>query len=135
MSNSDTKILRILYIGGELEILQNLKNDKEKFEVIEARNGIDAAAIYKKHKDIQGIISEEILPGMNGIDVGVMLRSKHIPENIPYIVVHNEVSKKLFTQALRNKIDDFYTLPVNIDDLYTRINFLCEFKLINLDMV
>ncbi len=133
MSNSDTKILRILYIGGELEILQNLKNDKEKFEVIEARNGIDAAAIYKKNKDIQGIISEEILPGMNGIDVGVMLRSKHIPENIPYIVVHNEVSKKLFTQALRNKIDDFYTLPVNIDDLYTRINFLCEFKLINPD--
>ena len=131
MSNSDTKILRILYIGSELEILQNLKNDKEKFEVIEARNGIDAAAIYKKYKDIQGIISEEILPGMNGIDVGVMLRSKHIPDNIPYIVVHNEVSEKLFAQALRNKIDDFYTLPVNIDDIYTRINFLCEFKLIN----
>ena len=131
MSNSDTKILRILYIGSELEILQNLKNDKEKFEVIEARNGIDAVAIYKKHRDIQGIISEEILPGMNGIDVGVMLRSKHIPKNIPYIVVHNEVSEKLFAQALRNKIDDFYTLPVNIDDIYTRINFLCEFKLIN----
>ncbi len=133
MSNSDTKILRILYIGGELEILQNLKNNKEKFEVIEARNGIDAVAIYKKHKNIQGIISEEILPGMNGIDVGVMLRSKHIPDNIPYIVVHDEVSEKLFAQALRNKIDDFYTLPVNIDDLYTRINFLCEFKLINPD--
>lgn len=133
MNKPDTNILRILYIGNELEIFQILKNNTDRFEVIEARNGLDAVAIYKKNKDIQGIISEEILPGMNGIDVGVMLRSKHIPDTLPYIVVHNEVSDKLFAQALRNKIDDFYTPPINIDDIYSRLNFLCTFKKINPD--
>jgi len=48
MDNPDTKILRILYIGRELEILHKLKIDNNRFEVIEARNGIDAVAIYKK---------------------------------------------------------------------------------------
>ena len=135
MSNSDTKILRILYIGGELETLQNLKKNKEKFEVIEARNGLDAVAVYKKDNNINGIISEETLPGMNGIDVGVMLRTKHIPDTLPYIVINNEVSDKLFARAIRNKIDDFYTMPVNIDDIYNRLNFLNKFKLINPDTV
>ena len=131
MDNPDTKILRILYIGRELEILHKLKIDNNRFEVIEARNGIDAVAIYKKNIDIHGIISEEVLPGMNGIDVAVMMRSKYIPNTLPFIIVHKEQSQKLFAQALRNKIDDFYTLPINCKDIYIRMNFLSKFKLLH----
>ncbi len=89
---------RILVIDDE-EILTRsfaLLLEKKGYEVLTVKNGQDAEAIIDEEV-IDLVISDIRMPGMNGIEVVKLIRSKH--ENIPVIFVTGYADQKLQEEA------------------------------------
>lgn len=126
--------LSILYIGNDNGVIGQIYSKPDIFDVSIVENGLAAIAFLEKNPKIDGIVSEDTLPGLNGVGLYNMIKVKHLDPNTPFIIFSHEYNTKLIKQALREKIDDLYTLPVSIDNLHIRITFLKEFKEHHMDV-
>lgn len=126
--------LSILYIGNDNGVIGQIYSKPDLFDVSIVENGLAAIAFLEKNPKIDGIVSEDTLPGLNGVGLYNMIKVKHLDPNTPFIIFSHEYNTKLIKQALREKIDDLYTLPVSIDNLHIRITFLKEFKEHHMDV-
>ncbi len=128
METSERKKLKILYIGGNKKVTKEYQDSTILFDVIEKENGLEAINLLKDTENLDAIISEVHLPGMNGIELFRMLRNQNLHPKTPFILITHEPDEKLFKLSLKERIDDFYVIPMDIEEIYTRINFLKEFK-------
>lgn len=126
--NESRKRLKILYIGGNKKVTKEYQDSTLLFDVIDTENGLEAINILKKTKDLDAIISEAHLPGVNGIEIFRMLRAKAIHHNTPFILLSHENDDKLKKEAIKEKVSDFYLIPLDVEDIYTRIVFLNNYK-------
>lgn len=124
MAESSFQKIRVLYIGGYPDFLEQLKQNPELFEVVIAENGLIAMGLLKEREDIAAVISEAHLPGMNGIDIASMLKAKNIHATTPFILVSPEMDAKLKERAFTARINDFYEGELSAEKLYHRIHYL-----------
>ncbi len=117
----------ILYIGSAPDLLSELKESKH-FRVYQKDNSIAALNFLQKQDDIAAIISEVHLPGTNGIDTFQLLQKQKVIEGIPFILIAHEDEPENFDEAFQRCIDDYFQLPVSLDKLRKRIDFLIEYK-------
>jgi len=74
------------------------------------------------------IICDLELPDGKAFDLFKQMQGNHFLSVIPFIVISSSKDENLKMRARDLGIDDFYTEPVNPDDLDTRIAFLKQFK-------
>ncbi len=128
MENENRRKLNILYIGGNKKITKEYQDASLLFNVIDTENSLEAINKLKNIDDLDGIISELHLPGMNGIEVFRMLRNENLHSKTPFILITHEVDEKNYKLAIKERIDDFYIIPMDVEEIYTRILFLKSFK-------
>ena len=91
-------------------------------EVIEAKNGADALAVLKSHKDIDLILLDIIMPVMGGIEVLKVIRADDDLKGIPVIVLTTDETKR--TEALECGANDFIMKPVREKNVAEKIESL-----------
>ena len=128
MDNENRKKLKILYIGGNKKVTKEYQDSTLLFDVIEAENGLEAVNMLRQNIEIDAIISELHLPGMNGIEIFRMLRNKNMHAKTPFILISHETDEKNYKLAIKERVDDFYIIPMDVEEIYTRIEFLKDFK-------
>lgn len=133
MSEVTEEKLKILYIGGNKKVTKAYQDSTELFEVIDTENGLEAVNQLKKIKNLDGIISEAHLPGINGIEIFKLLKVKGLHKKTPFILITHELDEKLKEEAIQERIDDFYIIPLDVQEIYTRIKFLKYYKSLQLD--
>ncbi|MDZ7774140.1 MAG: response regulator [Bacteroidales bacterium] len=74
------------------------------------------------------ILCEVHIPGIDGIETFKLLQQKKINPEIPFILIAHEFEAKVFQEAINNKIDDLYRVPLNLERIYQRITFLKSYK-------
>lgn len=126
MVNKITKI-RILYIGSAPDSLKMLRQ-ATFFEIIQKENSLDALNYFRKHQDIDAIISEVHLPGANGCDTFKLLSKHEICNERPFILMALEEEPEYFQRAFNEGLDDFFLTPVDLIQLKERIEFLIDYK-------
>jgi response regulator RpfG family c-di-GMP phosphodiesterase len=72
MQDSNSKKHKILYIGEKTEILKQFQEAPESCEIIQVENALNANTKLDESDDIDAIISEYYLPGMNGVEIFIM---------------------------------------------------------------
>ncbi len=127
-ATNSRKRLKILYIGGNKKVTKEYQDSSLLFDVTDSENGLEAINILKKNEDFDAIISEAHLPGINGIEIFRMLKAKAIHQLTPFILINHEPEEKLLAKALKEKIDDYYLIPLDVEEIYTRIEFLNRYK-------
>ena len=145
MEESSPKF-KILYVGDENSFIEQLKFAEDKFEIITRKNGLLAinwltdnnfTIFYDKkevdHKavnnlEIDAVICDIYIPGMNGFDFFREIKSATNFVNIPFILVTNKFDFTLRKFAFNTGIDDYYSFPIDVNNLYERISFLKTFK-------
>ena len=94
METSERKKLKILYIGGNKKVTKEYQDSTILFDVIEKENGLEAINLLKDTENLDAIISEVHLPGMNGIELFRMLRNQNLHPKTPFILITHEHDEK-----------------------------------------
>lgn len=123
MSESAKKF-KVLYIGGYPEYIQQMKNANDLFDVEIADNGLSAMNFLNTNNDVDAVIIEAFLPGMNGIEMSKMLRDKDLLSKPPLIIVSPETDENFKKKAFESHVNDYYSGKIDPQNIYDRIHYL-----------
>jgi serine phosphatase RsbU (regulator of sigma subunit) len=94
---------------------------KQNYSVQTAENGHEALAYLAGHPGVELILSDVMMPEMNGLELLEKVRANPAWAEIPVILIsaEGETSKKV--AGLNLGADDFITKPFNFDELMARV--------------
>ncbi len=103
----------------------NLKLFKNEFtdlgyDVLTAENGKKAWEIVRT-RPVDIIVSDWIMPEMDGLGLCRLIRSEQIEEYIYFILVTSQDSHEDIIKGLEAGSDDYVTKPLNINELKARV--------------
>jgi len=103
---------KILWVDDEIELLKSqiLLLQNKGFTVIPAASG-EEALVRVKETDIDLVLLDEMMPGMDGLATLAALRQ--LSPELPAIMATKNEKEELVEQALGQKIDDFLLKPLN----------------------
>jgi lipopolysaccharide/colanic/teichoic acid biosynthesis glycosyltransferase len=129
MEFAEKNNFNILYIGSDISILNPLiENGYLKVEIKE--NSLSAVRwLTEKKREIDAIFCEMYTPGINAIEINKLFKAKSIIKLQPFIVISHKDDPEARLAAFENKLDDFITLPINIDQVIIRLKFLYWYKI------
>lgn len=103
-----------------LALLLKYNLEKEGYEVIIEPNGNRAVAEIEKHLP-QVIVLDVMLPGLNGIEICKLVRSKPDIKNIPIIILTAKGQEEDKVRGLSAGADDYVTKPFSVPELMARV--------------
>lgn len=147
MDESGNEKLKILYIGNDQATI-DLFGSSDLFDVTVKGNGLAAIYwltdntfrlfdlekdsrfenVYEEKKQIDAILCEYLLPGINGLTFFHKLKLNKFYQKTPFIVLSLFRDYNLKQDALNVGVDDFYHKSINVDNIYSRILSLKKFK-------
>jgi DNA-binding response OmpR family regulator len=94
---------------------------KQNYNVETAENGNDAMGLLARNPSVDLILSDVMMPEMNGLELLERVRKNPELADIPVILIsaEGETSKKI--AGLNLGADDFITKPFNFDELMARV--------------
>jgi DNA-binding response OmpR family regulator len=122
---SDNKTT-ILVVDDSEDVRKYLSNLLENdFEISEAENGNEGIKVAKENMpDI--IISDVMMPSMDGLEFCSRIKSEWQTSDIPVILLTAKASLESKIEGLEIGADDYLTKPFDSRELFTRINNLLE---------
>lgn len=122
-------MVKILVCDDELSILEVLKTIllSEGYEVVAAKNGMEAIEIFKKESP-NLIILDVSMPGMTGFEVLDKIRTYFGERYIPVIFLTASIKIDDKLRALHGGAVDYLVKPVSPDELTARIKNFLELK-------
>jgi len=91
-------------------------------ETEEAEDGIDALEkMSSLYGEIDLVLLDWNMPGMNGYDVLVELKSNDKYKHIPVMMVTTEGQKRSIVAAVRAGADNYLVKPFTVDELENKI--------------
>ena len=109
--NNNLKNLTILYVEDEEMIRQNAVEYLSRIcnHVLEAKNGIEALEIYKKHKP-NIIISDIKMPKMNGLEFASEIRK--VDKETPIIIATAHTETHFLLKAVELQLVKYIVKPI-----------------------
>ena len=128
---SNDQILPLMLIADDSEDMRNYIVDefKSQYRVITASEGNMA---YKKaiHKIPDVIISDIMMPGMDGVELCRRLKTDERTSHIPIVLLTAKNSEENTLEGLENGADDYISKPFNTSILKVRVNNLYQSRLL-----
>ncbi len=115
---------RILIVDDNPGVLFNVKMTLKynKYKVITATNGEEAIKVLSKMIDIPDlIISDVMMPVMNGLEMSKQLKTHNSTKTIPIILLTAKSSKREVVEGLQTGADDYLSKPFDSSELIMRV--------------
>lgn len=124
--------LRLLIVGyGGRDAAQELADRNYKHlqtdSVADALFFLDKTAAYPNELPTAIICDLQLADG-SAFDLYKKIQGNYFLSILPFIITADSSDAEMMLKARDMGIDDFYTTPINPDDLHTRIAFLKQFK-------
>ncbi len=110
------KTLNILYAEDEDGIRTNMANSLRYYakEVIEAKDGLEAYELYKKHK-IDILYTDILMPNLNGIDLVRKIREED--KKIAIVMISAHTDKEYLLKAVELHLEQYLVKPIDLKTL------------------
>ncbi|AMO56708.1 hypothetical protein GZ77_03000 [Endozoicomonas montiporae] len=95
---------------------------KKGHQVLEAANGEEALAILQQDRTVRIVISDWMMPEMDGIELLKTIRSSEIEHYTYFILLTGKTEREAVIEGMNCGADDFLTKPVNFEELDARLN-------------
>lgn len=112
-----SKIATILYVDDEpLNLKLFAINFQKKYNVLTALSGEEGLAVLEHNPQINVVISDMRMPGMDGLEFVQRARRKY-PNVVYFILTGYDISAEI-AQAIRDKlINKYFSKPFNIVEI------------------
>ena len=120
--------ISILYVGNTQEVADQLALSPDILLTVKP-NLLAADFFLKNEQKPDVIISEYSISDGNGMEFHGSVRSNEEFNRVVFILLSHEFENELFVSAFKNRVDDFFVLPLpRTDDFLSRIRFLKEYR-------
>ncbi|MCE3046810.1 response regulator [Helicobacter kayseriensis] len=111
------KEMNLLYVEDDEDTLQASKIILEDYvkTLFIARDGQEALEIFEKQK-IDLILTDILMPKLNGIEMIKVIRQKH--PNLPIIITTAHTETQYLLDAIHLKVDRYILKPIVLEDLF-----------------
>lgn len=111
------KEMSLLYVEDDEDTLQASKIILEDYvkTLFIARDGQEALEIFEKQK-IDLILTDILMPKLNGIEMIKVIRQKH--PNLPIIITTAHTETQYLLDAIHLKVDRYILKPIVLEDLF-----------------
>jgi CheY-like chemotaxis protein len=124
--SADEDTYRILLVEDNAELLMVMGTLlSKKYQIRTAANGVQALEVIQK-EDIDLIISDVMMPEMDGNELTRRVKASPNYSHLPIILLTAKTSEEDRKEAIRIGADDFITKPFKMGDLELRINNIIE---------
>lgn len=108
------KILIIDDRANTLKVLEAILND-EGYNVIKANNGMEALSLLEEIGDIDAVLSDLKMPGMDGLEL--FRRMKKAQLDLPFIIMTAHGTVESAVKAMKEGITNYLIKPLNFEEL------------------
>lgn len=122
---------RVLLVDDDQIFRSEFKDSFEEYGIKEASSGDEALKILKKPNEIDLVILDVRMPGINGIEV--LTKIKKMSPEVAIIISTAYSSKDVAIEALREKADDYIEKPLDIEATRKIIERMLEAKKSDVD--
>ena len=123
---TDEDVYNLLIVEDNVELLMIMRQLlKTSYHVYIAKNGIEALDIVRK-KDLDLIISDVMMPEMDGFELTTTIKSDPNYNHLPIILLTAKTQEEDEQEALLAGADEFLTKPFRLGDLKLRIDNIIE---------
>ncbi|WP_154859650.1 ATP-binding response regulator [Cyclobacterium xiamenense] len=113
---------QILLVEDEADLRTNLVEllEIKKYAVIAAANGQEALKLLEKYP-IDLIVSDILMPGMDGYELLQKVRANVSYANLPFIFLSAKVSKEEIREGMEGGAEDYLTKPIKAVELFKAV--------------
>ncbi|MEZ7500387.1 response regulator [Flavobacterium sp. Arc3] len=112
-----------LALGASIAEILNLNS----FEVKWFKDGAEAV-LYFKNKTCDIIISDFMMPNMNGEELFLKIQREIKLDSIPFIIITANIDEVVKYRQLENGVNDYITKPFKTKELILKIKNILAFK-------
>lgn len=94
------------------------------YNVMEAADGAEALACLARNTDVNIIVLDVNMPGMNGLDVLERIQSQHGGRNLPILMLTTEAERALVERAKKAGAKGWLLKPIKADLLLSTVTRL-----------
>lgn len=127
-SHNDGDLPLILIVEDNPDVRRFIKKClKDKFRLIEATDGKEGFESAKANvPDL--IISDVMMPNIDGIKLSILLKENEITNHIPIILLTAKSGEQSKLEGLLTGVDDYLTKPFSIQELILRVSNLIRVR-------
>jgi len=125
VENKDTDSL--LYVGEDPITIKKLY-ESTLFNLFHVNNGFSALSWLDSNDPPMGIISEIILPEINGYALHSEILQRVKLETVPFLLIDKTIGPEEKQKAMKMRIDDIYKKPIIPEKIKNRLDFLVNYK-------
>ena len=116
---------RVLVVDDEQDVRETLGTVLEKLDYapLVAADGEEALDIIKK-QDVDVVLSDLYMPGMNGIEL--LKRIKSVNKNIVFLMITAHPTIETAVDAIKKGAYDYLTKPFHIEEVRIKISRAME---------
>ncbi len=95
---------------------------KQGHRVFEAADGHEALQVLDKNPHIRIVISDWMMPNMDGIALCEAIRQSEMGHYVYFIILTGKSDRAAMVEGINRGADDFINKPVDFDELSARLN-------------
>ncbi len=115
---------KIMVVDDDSRVIRSIKVGLAEYEIIDFSNAQDALNYLRKPHEINLILMDVMMPGMNGVNA--LHEVKKINKNIAVIMLTAYGSMDIAVQALRYQASDFLEKPFELEELKHKIHTILK---------
>jgi phosphoserine phosphatase RsbU/P len=98
--------------------------EKWDYQVLEAQNGLEALELLSQDPDISHVITDWMMPEMNGVELCQEIRKIKRPRFLPIILLTSQNEKQFLVEGLNAGADIFLKKPLDPAELQAQLHVL-----------
>ena len=119
--NKDVKVLVVddskTFVTKTIDLL-----NRYKINALCAYDGIEAYEMLSNNNDIKIVLTDYLMPNMNGLELTKKIRKNYPKDELSIIVTSNDSSKKIPAKFLKYGANDFLYKGFSNEEFFARIN-------------
>lgn len=118
------QFIKVLVVDDSKTFLNQSMDLLKRYKLmpLSATNGEDALKLLKENKDIKIVLTDYLMPKMDGLELTKKIRRDYSKDELSIIVTSNDSSKKIPSKFLKLGANDFLYKGFSIEEFFVRIN-------------